>query len=175
MKYDYYKETRKRVIAACEKIQYKDIADMMMHVYDSVEDCILEELRCNSDCFSTITSNDFPTVEAMLKGNEKEVISAYLDFGLTLENLQFEADAHDFAYHCDFTIRRHMTGTILHELIEEKHDCVNHLLGHLFHTYAPDTDMTFILYRHADYGLKVMGWYWGEPNDKDDCIYCGEL
>lgn len=174
MKYDYYKETKKRVVAACEKIQYKDIADMMHHVYDNVEDCLLEELRCNSDCFSTITSEDFPTVDSMLKGNEKEVISAYLNFNLTMENLQFEADAHDFAYHCDFTIRRHMTETILHELIEGKHECVAHLLGHIFHTYAPDTDMTFIMYRSGMW-VEVVGWYYGKPNDDDDLLYYGSL
>lgn len=44
-------------------------------------------------------------------------------------------------------------------------------------TYAPETDMTFIMLDVYDgdelKSTECIGWYFGSPNEKDTSIFCG--
>ena len=47
-------------------------------------------------------------------------------------------------------------------------------MNHLITTYAPETDMTFIL-EDDDAHTKVVGWYYGQPNPWATELFVGKL
>ena len=47
-------------------------------------------------------------------------------------------------------------------------------MDNIITTYAPETDMTFIL-EDDEYHTKVIGWYYGEPNAWATKLFAGKL
>ena len=47
----------------------------------------------------------------------------------------------------------------------------------VYAVYAPSADISFIMCDEYENGelisTEVIGWYYGEPNEDDDCTYAG--